>query len=357
MNQPTCSWVLMSAVAIWSSACARDSSTGGLDAATGGLDAAAGGTSGGSGGSGGGGASGSAPRPLGTVTGAMPGSADGPCPSGALCTTMTVICPGIDNLQAVVAVTQPAGNAKGTIFVHGGGGGDMFYGANVDEYVSGGFRVAQVRWISDWEQTTTKGIKVAACRPATALQWVFENVHGRDRTSGYCAVGFSGGSGALSYSLAHYGAEAILDYVALAAGPPFGRLDYGCAPSTYMGPPRALCPELADAPIALPAAKIDAWANTTTCGDASPAASDLAKWAEDSVVSPGADYDYAQTVVSFWDCATNPNGTTGGAYFYSREIVSTRSVTCPTTCSGENLGTAGFAVQLEAMRSGCVPRP
>ncbi len=74
------------------------------------------------------------------------------------------------------------------------------------------------------------------------------------------------------------------------------------------------------------------------------------------VVSPGADYDYPRTLVSFWDCATMTNGTAGGAYFYSQAVTSTHTVQCFTACSGEALGAAGIMGIGEAMLSDCVPR-
>jgi hypothetical protein len=266
-----------------------------------------------------------------------------------------VHCPGISDLDAVVAVTEPNGTVRGTIFAHGGGGGTAFYSQNLSDYLAANYRVVQVRWATDWEQTTD-GILAAACRPATLLQWVFDTVHGADRSTGFCGVGQSGGSGVLSYLLSHYGSGTILDYAAPSAGPPFGRIDYGCAPSTYAGPLRTLCPALTDAPVTLPPARMNPWENTQTCGAASPDPTEIAKWAADSVVSPGASYDYPQTVVDFFDCVTNPNGTTGGAYFYSQEITSAHAVRCFTACSGEDLGTAGWATLRDDVLAGCVPR-
>jgi len=105
------------------------------------------------------------------------------------CTTMVVHCPGIEDATAVLQTTSPSGTAKGTIFAHGGGGGTGFYGMNVPAFVMNGYRVVQVRWTSDWEKTQNAGILAAACRPATVMQWVFDNVQKGDKTSGFCAVG------------------------------------------------------------------------------------------------------------------------------------------------------------------------
>src|SRR5258708_14930462 len=130
-----------------------------------------------------------------------------PCGGGGNtqnCTSLIVHCPGIEDATAVLQSTNPSGTAKGTIFAHSGGGGTGFYTTNVAAFAQGGYRVVQVRWTSDWEKTQTAGILAAACRPATVMQWIWDNIHKADKTSAYCAVGHSGGSGVISYALAHY---------------------------------------------------------------------------------------------------------------------------------------------------------
>ena len=300
-------------------------------------------------------------RPSGKVINVQDGV---PCgagaPAGAICKHVVVQCPGIAELGATIAIVTPAPLASSTVVGFSGGGGDSYYSTGVAELIAkGNVRIVLPKWDGEWEGSID-GVLAAACRPATLISWVFENVHGSSRDSAYCAAGFSGGSGAMSYALAHYGREDVLDFVALAAGPPFGRMDYGCAPATYAGPPRVLCPLLQDAVMSLPPAKIDGWENTTTCGASSPPIEDILKWARDSVVSPGADYDYPKTVVDFFDCTNMPNGTTGGAFFYSSAITSPKSVFCfdgPTDgCSGEALGPGGVATLVSELTAKCVPR-
>jgi hypothetical protein len=294
--------------------------------------------------------------PLGKVTSVTPLAS---CPPGAMqgaaCSTIVVQCPGIEDLPATIAVAQPNVAPKGTIFAHLGGGGTDFFTANLGAMLSAGYRTFQIAWSTDWEQTKSAGILQGACRPATAMQWAYDNVQKGDTTTAFCGIGHSGGSAVLAYSLAHYGMERVLDYAQLQAGPPFGRIDYACDPASYMGPPRMLCPENPDAPITLKP-EVGTWENTGDCGGTATD-SDRAKWAADSVVSPGADYDYGATPVDFIDCATNPNGTTGGAYFYSSAIKSPHTVSCPTQCSGESLGTDGLATALSEMLANCTPRP
>jgi hypothetical protein len=153
--------------------------------------------------------------------------------------------------------------------------------------------------------------------------------------------------------------DAYLDYVSLTAGPPFGRIDLGCDPQSYTGPPLALCPELSNAPFTDGSAvntKLDTWEHTTTCGAPSPSSEDQQRWAADSMVSATANYNYPQTGVAFRDCAINPNGTTGGAYFFSQAISSARTVECFTGCSGEDLGSAGWTAQGNDLIANCQPR-
>lgn len=307
-------------------------------------------------------------RPLGTV--AVVGST--PCPPGAVpgasCQTISVSCPGIGDLSAFVATTTPAGASVGTVVLHGGGGGLSldFQGGNGSRFggdlVRAGYRVVQIAWTSPWEQTQADGILLAACRPATAFRWVFTDLHRGDRQHGFCALGSSAGSGALSYALAHYGLGATFDQVQLVAGPPFGRIDYGCAPTTYAGPARNVCPELTDSPIAYDADEaqlVGGWENTPgRCGTETPLPADLARWEADSVVSPGATYAYPLTPVRFYYCATLPNGTPGLGSFYLDAITSARSVQCGTRCADEGamLDPTIYATMLADMQAGCTPR-
>ncbi|HJZ86020.1 MAG TPA: hypothetical protein VKN99_12665 [Polyangia bacterium] len=322
-------------------------------------------------GAGGDGARGDAPAPTpdgGDVvvlpTGTISGERMVPCnapnlPTGATCRSLTVSCPGIADAQAIVAVTEPASPAVGTVVMHAGGGGTGYLNDGfADPYLAHNLRVVQMRWSADWEQTASSGVLAAACRPATVIRWIFQNLHQGDRSRGFCGQGHSGGSGVLSYALTHYGLKDSFDFVVPSAGPPFGRIDYGCDPALYTGPPRNLCPQLTNAPIAFPPHRVDAWENTTTCGTPNPPVADQARWAADSVVSPGADFDYPQTVMSFWFCATNPNETTGLGSFYIERISSQKSVTCATQCTGEGVFNDPQAHQMmiDAMVAGCVPR-
>jgi hypothetical protein len=306
--------------------------------------------------------------PSGSVGGATAVACPNGAAAGATCTRVTVSCPGVEDVQATVAVATPASPTGATVLLHDGGGGTaLFNHANVPALLlQKNLRVVQVAWASAWEvSATAKSALVAACRPATLLRWVFANAHSGSRSAGFCALGHSGGSGVLAYVLSHYGLGDTLDFAMLSAGPPFGRIDVGCAPSTYTGGAITECPgapvPIANAPISYDPGFAGPFLNmiegTTTCLG-TPSAADVAHWAADSVVSPGASYDYPQTPVSAWYCGNKPNETTGLGYLYHSQITSAKDVHCVGgACSGEDVYADAPTVtaMVQALAAGCVP--
>jgi hypothetical protein len=298
--------------------------------------------------------------PLGTAS-----AASASCPvaaaPGAVCQTLTVHCPGLDDLAATIAVTQPPGAPTGTVVLLGGAGGTVPFNSGFPgAYLQKGLRVVQISWAAAWQESTV-GMKAAACRPATALKWVFDQAHKSDRTRGFCVQGHSAGAGTVAYALAHYGLEDVLDFALISAGPPYGRIDYGCAPSAYTGAPPDVCPELPAAGFSYSGSRVavDLWENTSTCGEPSPPDADVARWAADSVVSPGADFDHPSTPVSAWFCANKPNETPGLGTFWLSQLTSMKTVTCVSDqCTGEAVFANPTALtdMVSAMTQGCVPR-
>ena len=291
------------------------------------------------------------PRPTGhlslTETPCMGGRAD-------ICYDMAIECPGIEDLGGSVAVYEAATSAVGTVILHKGGGGTSFLDLGfVEALESAGYRVVQLRYDTDWEQDSHLGMVAAGCRPAT----VFREVARRHSTTPTCLVGFSGGSGAIGFAMAHYGLENDVRYALLAAGPPFGRIDYGCAPDLYSGEPRNLCPALTDAPYAYGRGpRLDGWMGTTGCGGDAPSAADVAMWQASSIVSAGADYDYGSVRMDWFFCASNPNETTGLGDFYIDRITSPKSVACYTdSCTGEQVfnNASAFAAAVSAITAHC----
>jgi hypothetical protein len=286
---------------------------------------------------------------------------------GATCMDITVSCPGLPDLSGMLAVVEPAGTPKGTIVTHTGGSGVGFFnagtaGKGTEAFLAGaGYRFVQLSWNDDW--ASTGDIKKSGCRPATVVQWVFDNLHQGSRTQAFCAIGSSGGAAALSYSVATYGLKNELDYVMLLAGPTPSRIDYGCDPASYTGPSRDLCPLLPDAPWQYsPGVQsiADGWTGTHTCGT-DAGASDVATWKADQLLSAGDDFEYPQTGMSFWYCVTSPNESTGQATFFIDQAHPKNApadVNCYSgVCQNEYVleDPAAFTAAMNEMVGGCVP--
>ena len=268
-------------------------------------------------------------------------------------------------------------------------------------YSATDLRVIQLRFDSCWETSpaaSAEPIKASACRPATAIHSLatqFRCVqrsfpaetgsrleHALDHRSdgGIGVFGHSGGSAALSYTLAHYGGGDVIDFAQVSGGPVFGRMDVGCASTntdvvvcpgdppltTKFTPPAALCVDFwsglgdkASCGMA-PGALTSSGSSSTSasgravCG-ASPTAAQvnaafrkrffslefvphaggvlqLERWRNGSVVSAGAQYDFPQTLVSFWYCKHDQNNAAGQGSFFAN-AVRTTTVAGGSTCS------------------------
>jgi len=169
------------------------------------------------------------------------------------CYNGTISCSNTAPITPTWSVTNH-GAANGTIVFFTGGGGESaasFPGEEqlyVPLYTSANYQVVQVSWPSDWELVNngttsyTPNILNAACRPASLLAYIYQNVYG---TGGMCAQGASAGGGGLAYALAWYGAFSYLDKAVFTSGPVFSDIEQGCevpnstsvsmCPSTQLG--------------------------------------------------------------------------------------------------------------------------
>lgn len=254
--------------------------------------------------SGGGGGSSSGPATVavpGTAT-VLPGvCVSGPGPiAGAACMTLTI--ESLANADATVElrVADPAPGTPllGTVLLGTGGVGLEFISdspegvALSNELLAAGFRIVDRRWEAGWISSKRSFLKQSA-RYAVLAYWVRDNLH----TSGaFCAVGNSGGAAEVAYSLAAWNGEDLFDVAILASGPPLTRLDYLCespASPTWA----AMCLALvAPGLLACGQPTCEPEPNNPVCPllPASPTPEELLAA---SILHPGADLDYPNTVV------------------------------------------------------------
>jgi hypothetical protein len=264
---------------------------------------------------------------LGTITGntLMVACGGGDWLPGMVCHSATVAgCPNVDNINFIYGYVAPTGVPKGVITYFDGGDGTSAVKEEPElemltYYASQGYGVVEIGWSTAWEHTTNANIQNAACRPATFLNFVYENIYlpittgqNGNAKAGMCAQGFSAGSAAVAYSLAYYGAGTYLDNVELISGPVLSDLNQGCEQSP---PSVTVCPSGqygcqlgTDAPWTLAPTYlgndvnyINAWTNSSTCTTGSNSS-----WLAQSIVDQGAGaaptFNYPATAMSGWLC-------------------------------------------------------
>ncbi len=129
------------------------------------------------------------------------------------------------------------------VYLDGDGGKSQGSIDYVRDYFEAGYEIVQMEWSDNWEQTydpfpttnpkTYGNVQNAACRPATFLNYIYQNVFltsvfNNNNTAGMCAQGISGGSAAIAYALAYYGAGSYIDNAELVSGPVLSDIEQGC---------------------------------------------------------------------------------------------------------------------------------
>jgi hypothetical protein len=336
--------------------------------------------------------------PLGTVS--VP-TALASCPQGfypgSSCFQATVSCASTAPLRVTYGYRTPSGAVKGTVLMHDGGGGTTPFSHGPrdgrtfpESFFSAGYRVVQLAWASDWEDTglAQKNVRLAACRPATLMKHVYETVHGgKGAPGGMGALGHSGGTGALGYALSWYGAGEYLDKAMFSSGPVFSDISKACeVPAVPIqicptgqfgcteGGPWTASPEVGE----MHATEMRNYSGISSCSNEArpPTPSELDALRGMSIVDKNGSVfvEFPRTAVSAWLC-TAPNvpaGPLGAMYFShitSPSQVAAYSVNPVNNCSGEGtwngthavngVQTDAFALMVRDMTDpivGCVKR-
>jgi hypothetical protein len=176
-------------------------------------------------------------------------SQGGGTPHTMNCFGAIVNCPNTQAISLTFGYLSPVGivtgapsQPKGVIVYHNGGPGTSPGPTDyVGTYFTAGYEIVELAWADDWQMTydpmgsNTPNIQLAACRPATFLNYIYTAIYqpliqppNNGSRAGMCAQGDSAGSAAIAYSLAYYGAENWLDNVELVSGPVLSDISQGC---------------------------------------------------------------------------------------------------------------------------------
>ncbi len=101
----------------------------------------------------------------------------------------------------------------------------------LNELRMAGFRTVQLKWATNWLNGAPgqgEGHARLACRPATVMRWVHDNLHTSRPDTAFCAYGHSNGAAQVGFALAQYGMSDILSSVLLDGGPNWARTDKAC---------------------------------------------------------------------------------------------------------------------------------
>lgn len=148
--------------------------------------------------------------------------------NGASCIPLEVSsCPDLVGTSVVeLRVTAATAPQVGVVIFASGGGGTGFVdtGTLPARLAAAGYTVIDRAWRASWTGGG-QGYVAAACRYATALHWIKENLAPE---VAFCATGNSGGAAELGYTLGFYGVASLLELVMPTGGPVAARWDYYC---------------------------------------------------------------------------------------------------------------------------------
>ena len=262
---------------------------------------------------------------------------------GSACTSVTVSCPDVADVQATYSYAGPKGPKVGVVALVNGAedltpGGTKYVGA----YLSYEVAVEQIEFASGWEATgETPNLRNAACRMATLLHYMQEGT----RNYPFGVHAGSAGAGAVGYALAWYGLAP--QAVELTSGPSFSDIEMGCEvprPAHVLVVPTngSSWTDLINYNETNTEANMQAWTGDPTCAGTqfTSEASDQA-WKAMSIVSTGAQNNFPHMAISGWVCNNGINNSASQTYEWFSQITSPWTLTAMTGCSGaENVDNA-----------------
>jgi hypothetical protein len=154
-------------------------------------------------------------------------------------------CPGVAAaLTVYIAAAVPSAPARGLAVFFSGDYGDAWWdggGAPAASFFTtlsqAGIERVEVEWSSAWLHSSrgeTAGPARLACRPATVIKWIHDNLYAPLGVShpvgvcGFCITGNSGGASQIAYAVAFYGLGGIVDGMFPTSGPVHAALAKGC---------------------------------------------------------------------------------------------------------------------------------
>jgi hypothetical protein len=268
--------------------------------------------------------------PLGTFT---PAQAASCARTADECQGFQVSCPDVSQPDdGILHIGHSAGAARGLVMLFSGGKGTGPWGETKPgtasaEMLEGlqaqGLTTIQVEWGTSWMYAApgeAVGPALLACRGATVVQWVHENMYQGMGVSpagvgqcGFCISGDSGGASQVGYVLSHYGLADIVDVAIMGGGPPHAAIDDGCLAEGRGD--RLRYTESFSLPLI--DASYGAFDGNGPCARSDPAWAE--QWEADSIDGGGSQYRYPNTrVVFLWGEDDGSGGPPHGEFLYER---------------------------------------
>jgi hypothetical protein len=274
--------------------------------------------------------------PLGTVTNASKVSCTTNFYPGSACTSVTVSCPNVADIQATYSYLGPKGSKVGVVVLVNGAE-DLSPGGShyVSGYLDYDIAVEQVEFATGWEATgETPNLKNAACRMATLLNYMQKGT----RSFPFGVHAGSAGAGAVGYALAWYGFAPQV--VEVTSGPSFSDIELGCEvprPAHLLILPTngSSWTDLLNYNETNTEANMQAWTGDPTCaGTNDTSKTSDAAWKAMSIVSTGAQNSFPHTAISGWVCDNAINNSASQTYEWLEQITSPWTLTSMTGCTG-----------------------